>query len=284
MIIFLENGRLGNQLFQYSALKKEFPKDRIILIGFDELSELFDLGDSIIIPKKWFGKVTYKWFRNAIFLLRLTRLISGIEEDSSALDFKLQKKYGIFFSYVLIKNSFFQHRKFTSDLPLNLEIRSKYCEQSKLILSNFIKSNVDSEFVFIHIRRGDYVSWPTLEFPAVLAAKWYFSAMEYFRGKLQNAVFLIFTDDKPYVTDLFMGKPGVIVVNSQGASSDFALMSFCDFGILSASSFSWWAANFSRKRINGAKNFEFVAPNYWIGHASGQWFPTQFHTKWLTFL
>ena len=31
MILHIENGRLGNQLFQYIGLKKYFPKDKIML-------------------------------------------------------------------------------------------------------------------------------------------------------------------------------------------------------------------------------------------------------------
>ena len=33
-IIFLENGRLGNQLFQYHGVRKYYPEELIIFIGF----------------------------------------------------------------------------------------------------------------------------------------------------------------------------------------------------------------------------------------------------------
>lgn len=50
MIIFKELGRLGNQLFQYSALKTLCQHDEnLILFGFEELQTAFDGIDATII-------------------------------------------------------------------------------------------------------------------------------------------------------------------------------------------------------------------------------------------
>jgi hypothetical protein len=128
------------------------------------------------------------------------------------------------------------------------------------------------------------VEWPSFDFPAVLPAKWIFQAMEYFKERIENAVFLIFTDDKQYAQDIFLGREDVVLVKNKNALDDFLVMSLCNFGILSSSTFSWWAANFSRKENSQKMNYEFVAPNFWAGHAVNKWFPPNFHSQWITYL
>jgi len=284
MIILLGNGRLGNQLFQYSFIKKAFPTELAILVGFDESAELCYLNNSIVVPKKYFGKITYKVFRGAIALLSTLRLISRLEEDTSGSEFKIIKTYGLFFNILLIRNSFFQHEKFTENLPNDLEIKGKHLERARFLISEMLSANPNRELVFIHIRRGDYVEWPSSTYPAVISAAWIFKAVNYFKNKLSYPIFLIFTDDRQYVEDIFLGKDDFVILKQSDPIIDLAIMSLCDFGILSASTFSWWAANFSRKRNSKTLNNEFIAPNFWAGHASSNWFPPNFYTKWLTYL
>ena len=284
MIILLANGRLGNQLFQYSFIRKQFSAERIILVGFDEAAELCNLGNAFLIPKKYFGQITYRIFRGTLSLLGIIRLISGLEEDASGPEFNLIKKYGVFVNLILIRNSFFQHENFTNEVPRNLEIKIQHQKKAKFLVEQIFSADPRKELVFIHIRRGDYVQWPSPEFPAVLSAKWVFDAMGYFKNKLASPIFLVFTDDRQYVEDIFSGKDDVVVMNPQTPASDLALMSLCNFGILSASTFSWWAANFARKRLSEAIEYEFIAPNFWAGHASSEWYPPNFYTKWLHYL
>ena len=284
MIIFLGNGRLGNQLFQYSFLQKEFPGERVILIGFDEVAELCEMRNTLVIPQKYFGKIAYRFFKDVIALLGISRLISSIQEDSISPEFTLIKKYGIFSKIILIRNSFFQNKKFTNDLPLNIGIKNKHQERAEFLIDQIANAHPNKELVFIHIRRGDYVQWPSLEYPAVLSAKWVFEAISYFKNKLTAPIFLVFTDDKPYALDVFFGKEDIIIMKSENAATDLVLMSLCNFGILSASTFSWWAANLSRRRLGGAIKYDFIGPKYWVGHSQGQWFPPNFYSQWVTYL
>jgi hypothetical protein len=284
MIIFLGNGRLGNQLFQYSYLINELPNERAILVGFDEAAELCDLSNFYVIPKKHFGKISYVAIRGVITLLGFIRLISRIEEDVSGFEFKITKNYGLFFNIILIRNSFFQHKKFTQDLLSDLKIKSQHLDAAKFLISQAFDAELTRKLVFVHIRRGDYVEWPSTQFPAVLPAKWIFNAMEYFKNKIESPIFLIYTDDRHYAQDVLSNRADIVLMDSINAIEDMATMSLCNFGILSASSFSWWAANFARKNLSQKTNHEFVAPNFWAGHASGKWFPPNFCSQWLTYL
>ena len=46
MIIFFKSGELGNQIFQYLAIKKYDNSSRIITFGLDEINDIFDPNSS----------------------------------------------------------------------------------------------------------------------------------------------------------------------------------------------------------------------------------------------
>ena len=57
---------------------------------------------------------------------------------------------------------------------------------------------------------------------------------------------------------------------------NFYIMKNCDGGILSPSTFAWWAAYFSQKKI-------FYAPEYWHGHRKKKFHPQGFKTSFLNY-
>jgi len=60
------------------------------------------------------------------------------------------------------------------------------------------------------------------------------------------------------------------------------MMSLCDGGVLSASTYSWWPAFFSFYKN---KNKVFFAPKYWAGHRLKQYFPLNFsYTSFLKYI
>ena len=132
----------------------------------------------------------------------------------------------------------------------------------------------------MHIRRGDYINYPNSEKPAVIPAFWYKKMMKEVRLLTCNPFFIVCTDDVPYAIEIFGDSLDVFISNGEKEDFDFALMSECDGGILSASSFAWWAAYFIHLRNPKALLF---APKYWIGHASNVWNPESIKTPWITY-
>ena len=100
------------------------------------------------------------------------------------------------------------------------------------------------------------------------------------RKEVKNPVFLIFTDDFHYVNDFFGSEKDMYIVDND-YSIDFTLMSMCDHGILSASSFAWWASVFLKGK---SENSILIAPNYWIGHREKKWWPVRLKANWITYL
>jgi hypothetical protein len=86
------------------------------------------------------------------------------------------------------------------------------------------------------------------------------------------------TGDDPGWAEARLAGPDTVFSTLQ-AGEDLALMARCDAGILSASSFAWWAAWFADRRSDGP----FLAPLHWLGHAIGEWWPEHVASTFITY-
>ena len=281
MIISIEDGRLGNQLFQYSALKKLFPTEKLILVGYDALDHLVEPIDAKLIKKSqlpsWLPLVLLRKF---ILLLSNIRLLSSISEKKSQMSYWLETKKGVIFNINVLKSTFFQHTTIAEDLKLQFRIRECHSQKAISWISRNLPEKCQKKLVFIHIRRGDYLTWPDQNNPAVLDLDWYLKAMEYMGTRINNPLFIVLTDDIHYAKDVFSKYPNV-VISENCQYVDLALMTQCRMGILSASSFAWWGAWFSIQ--NEKDNNIYIAPKYWGGHRTFHWFPEGFIFDWITY-
>jgi hypothetical protein len=285
MIILFENGRLGNQLFQYIGIKKLYKEHKIILIGFESLMHACNYIDAYIISKKIFKYQLFLKATQFFFgILAIIRLISSANElCNDANEYGIKLKKGLFCNIILVIDSYFQDKIFFNDIPKHLDIKKEIRESGIYKLQKLCKGATNRAKVFVHIRRGDYVAWPDRAKPAVLPYSWYAKAIIRIREVLDDPLFIICTDDIPYAEDFFKEDENFIIMQTD-ESSDLAIMSQCDHGILSSSSFSWWAAYFSsRKSIDSDKRFLFIAPIYWLGHRERKWHPSGIRTDWIEY-
>lgn len=270
MVIFFESGRLGNQLFQYVALRSLFPKpQKIILIGFDSLKNTFDGIDAIFIKKN-----------NLLisFLVRVVRKLermgwldcifnTGFESDSEN---KISIKKNIpWLNILYIKESYFQAEYFLDEKIIRC-IKFKPTIKNQLPV-NYQSTNNESCLIFVHIRRGDYLWWPSENYPAALNDEWYLNQIEYLKEQYSNSKIIIFTDDPCYVNKYIIPRldsEKELVHISEAA--DMYLMSICNAGILSPSSYSLWGVILNKNFMNSI----FLAPEYWIGHRKNVWYPS----------
>lgn len=124
-----------------------------------------------------------------------------------------------------------------------------------------LKSRVlaDTHSVFVHFRRGDYVTLPSAaSVHGAAALDYYQSAVELLRSKVANPSFYVFSDDMDWVKQHFKAE-GAVYVEGLEACEDLELMKSCRHGIIANSSFSWWAAWLNE---NGEKVV--VAPKQWF--------------------
>jgi hypothetical protein len=113
----------------------------------------------------------------------------------------------------------------------------------------------------------------------VLPGSWYRRQIQILWDHIPGGHFIVLSDDIPYAKEL-VGNERDVVICSESAEVEFALMTLCNGGVLSASSFSWWGAYFARRDSKAAV---FMAPLYWLGHRTGAWEPKGIETDWLTY-
>jgi len=282
MIVFFESGKLGNQLFQYCAMKKFQPDGLIVAVGMRELKDNFS-GIEIVGLSK-FGKLIEKIIRRigekrTEYASTKLRLLTMVEEVRSSSGIKFSVTPGLIKNLIYFKAGYYQSEDKVDDgIAEHITLNQKNRDIADQFYK-FIPGDKANRF-FVHVRRGDYVNWPNSQSPAVLPLDWYRTQMNHIRSKNPNALFIVVSDDKPYVNEFFSNEKDVVIACGD-MISDFAVMTKClGGGVLSASSLSWWASYFIRRDNLGAT---FVAPTFWGGHRLGSWYPEQIQTTWINY-
>jgi hypothetical protein len=281
MLIFQESGRLGNQLFQYAALKTLCQSDeKLLLFGFNELELTFDGIDAKIIngnSPRYERRLYYRGYSSLDWLSH-KGLITRISERYQLDKYELTQKKGLFNSIRFVEKAYFQKESlFNREVVKNLVFKDSILGDTKYLLDTIAPSNIK---IFIHIRRGDYLFWPSKNNPALLPASYYKKCIDIIRSKISDPFFIFTSDDPFYVEDIFSDLKNSYI-SRQSSIEDFALMSYCHGGILSASSFSWWAAYFAHlNHPNGI----FLAPKYWGGHPVKSWYPPNIESNFLIYI
>lgn len=282
MIIFFERGQLGNQLFQYCAMRKFQPRGSIIAIGLTELKAAFSGVD--LVGATWFGKLLERIVRRVgeqriNYVARELRIFTVVEEDFCGTGVEFKVTPGLLRQIAYFKAGFYQAENI-GDTYVNLPIKINpeiYKTAGKLL--DALPCRPDERF-FVHVRRGDYAKWPSPNASALLPLNWYLTQITRIRKAFPSAFFIIVSDDLPYVVKFLSDLERVYISNSD-KFTDFALMAQCmGGGILSASTFSWWAAHFARQANPKAR---FIAPLYWGGFRMGGWYPPEINTSWLEY-
>ena len=281
MLIYFENGRLGNQFFVYSALRGLYPNQRLVLFGFGTLKQAIESVDAIIIENRKLPRLLEFGIKQFLVVLAKLRIIGTIQESRENSTYLVKKASGLIFNLHLLKPSYFQHQDVLEKINPSLRLNEDIFRKASDWLEEKVVKSSDQNLVFVHIRRGDYLTWPSREYPAVLEKQWYIRAMDRMRAKVKNPIFLLLTDDPYYAKDCF-GVQSDILISENDQLVDLALMSLCQHGILSASSFAWWGAWFSEKRSSDEGIY--MAPKYWGGHRKKEWIPEGFIANWITYI
>jgi hypothetical protein len=207
---------------------------------------------------------------------RVWGLISEASDD---------QRYSIHFSKgileeIAILDGFFQNEAILKNFSCDeYPLRSELLEKSR----EWIHSNVVARGLtpyFLHVRRGDYVRWPSIDHPAVLPLKWYKKQMNEIAQADKRAHFIVSSDDHPYVEEQFGSHP-MVSIHRGSQVDDFFMMAQCSGGgILSASTFCWWAAFYGKQFF---KNSHYVAPHYWAGWRQKEWYPHAIETSWIEY-
>jgi hypothetical protein len=280
--IFFEYGRLGNQLFQYAAIKSIYPNSRLVLFGFSSLNQLIERPQAIIITD--LGKFRYfikRLFRTSLNIIsEKLKIIPCLNEKNIFGTCSIVENSGLYKKIKYIKSGNFQSEKYFDENFLNrIKIKQSAIKIAEDELSK-LKINTTASIFFIHIRRGDYLWRNPGESPA-LSTEWYLKAIAIVKKYSPVANFIVCSDDIEYAKSKFSHLDGFHFFH-KSEIIDLVMMTLCQGGIMSASSYSWWAAYFSRKRFQGGL---YIAPNYWMGHWKKAWDPSpEIKVNWIKYV
>ena len=272
MILIFEHGRFGNQLFQFNFCLKFLKKDeKIIFLGFDELSKFIKKNKKFIFltKKNFIVKIVlrYRNFLNKI--IKKLKIFKYIYENNHQ---KLIVKNGIFKNMLLI-NGFFQREKYVIK-NFNSYLKNNPIENKAIQTIKSIKKNNKQKIFFVHIRLTDGITNPSKKYPAVLPLAWFFKCQHILQKKFSNCKFIYLSDDTKYLRENFRNET---YIQNKELFFNFFLMKNCDGGIISPSTFSWWACYLSNQKDN------FYAPKHWIGHKRRKTFPKFIETSFLKY-
>jgi len=293
MIISIASGQFGNQLFQYLFCKKLVSErgksEKIVLIGFQDIKKCFEdncFQNTLFIKRenRFHRILLNRILRNIIFkIVSKLKIIStcSIRKEIILEQFERETtEYyttnGLFKNIIYLPTFYAQSETFfNKEDAERLIIKPKYRDQA----SEFTSLDHGKIKVFVHLRLGDYHHFTIMGKPTTLPISYFDQCCKEFEIKYKNKiVFYIFSNEKNLEKFNFIKQLSNYKVFSNDFFVDFALMTQCNGGVISASSFSWWGSYFMKDKI------EIFAPKYWLGFSSGIDFQTQTTRKDMTLI
>tara|TARA_B100000902_G_scaffold394806_1_gene451941 strand:- start:1705 stop:2583 length:879 start_codon:yes stop_codon:yes gene_type:complete len=261
-------GRLGNQLFQYAALKSLSLENNLNIV-LPYLTNSFHHGQKSLLPE---FNLDVKYMNRALLSLLLHKRYYEKEEYI----YKYDENFFKIKDFTSIKG-YFQNlkyfKRYKEQICMELTPKKKYIDSAQKIISEIKSKYPNHELVSLHIRLGDaknnkghadilYGSNMQILDQSSMFSKYINKSIDFFRSK--NVKFLIFFGgsrdenddyDRDWVYRSFKSDQ-FIVMSCENPLIDYSLISLCDHNILShVSSFSWWAAYTNRN-----KNKTMIAP------------------------
>lgn len=271
MILFYSDGRLGNQIFQLAFLREiSKPKEIIVTFNLKKVLSTFNINlrvNNIEVENKIWQFASRKIFFYFFELLAFLKIINIIYEDLDNISY--HKKNGLFWFITYVRTGFFQSEKFFNKDKFLSEVRIKepYLKEAQEFLKN-IPENFTK--IFIHVRRGDYLTEVFNNKRGInLPLSYYIKAIELVNKGINNPYYIILSDDIEFA-EIAFNQLNYKVISHNSFIVDLAVMTLCDGGIISNSSYSWWGAFLLKnKKV-------VIMPKYWYGWKD----KTQSH-KWI---
>jgi hypothetical protein len=235
------HGRLGNQMFQYAALKS-------IATEHD-----YDFN----IPPSNFED---QWYDHQLFKVFKLNSLSERQIKKNCSNEILSEKC-FHFDQDLYENcpdnvdlfGYFQSEKYFKKNSGQIKNDFAFKEEIVSLAMDFLNTIKSKEVASVHVRRGDYVGKP-----------WHdCCTLEYYKEALslidKSIPVILFSDDPNWIMrqDIFDHDRFLVSENNDNAF-DLCLMTFCDYHIIANSSFSWWGAWLSNSK-------KVIAPKKWFG-------------------
>jgi hypothetical protein len=243
-VIVKLKGGLGNQLFQYAigkfvSLKFEMPlyfdlssfnSDKLRTFSLNVFASEFGIYEPKMEKKHWYNLLINAFYKTPTLL---------VEEN-----FKFDPTVFERIKSDTMLDGYWQSEKYFESIRASILNEITIQSNSEAYLSFHKQIISANNAIFIHVRRGDYISNPeTLKFHGVKGLDYYKTALTKLRSSFNTSSIFIFSDDIEYVKNNFtwIGDYAIIDGNLKDYE-ELMLMSECKHAIIANSSFSWWGA------------------------------------------
>lgn len=225
-------GRLGNQMFQYAALRGiASHKGYWYSIPTNtSLMECFKISNTL--PNQNHNAISVGGFEFD------QEFFNTCPDDVDIVGYFQSEKY-------------FKH--------IENQIRQDFTFHDRIygLCSHYRKNKFpNTEVISLHIRRTDYITDPNFE---CLSLEYYNNALK----ELPDLPVMVFSDDPAWCKDQFAHKRFTISL-SNDPYIDLCLMSMCDYHIIANSSFSWWGSWLGKSKKT-------IAPRKWFCGEFANW-------------
>ncbi len=252
------SGGLGNQMFQYAFAAYLAEANGAVVLNDAryktlpshhgmELRKVFDLPETLPIVHE---RCRYGYNEDSV-LFRTVRRLTGVELRTRHVFFEHPGKSGLVSQKRMDRDMYFvgwwQDLRYIFPVEERLKrdfVFRPFPDGRNRAFAEGVLAN--RETVSVHVRRGDYLTVGALNLGE---SGYYRNAMDAARIRLQNPLFVVFSDDIGWCRREFGAKSDVVFAdwNQDGDSYlDLRLMSLCRHAVVANSTFSWWAAFLNR--------------------------------------
>lgn len=263
MYRIVNQGRLGNEMFQYAMMLALRHKTK----GPVFLSSLRDLPNYFEIPLRLqIDHIAYRSYYRAATKIRRNEILPEQDFEDCTKIHSVESLTKA--DHCSIRGYFQSHRYFEEVDPIvrkHFQVKRGLRQQFQARHRPFNGRS----YISVHIRRGDYLNLNLfgddsgLNLPA-----------EYFLRGIQHAVnetgidrVCIVSDDPVYASEVALKTEGSIELRHGSVIDDFQIILNANACVSSNSTFSWWGAFLNPKRPF------VVAPQYFLGFKNGHEFP-----------
>jgi len=221
MTTFGNNGRLGNQLFQYASMigiSKKFGAH--LKLPTWKCADYFE-GDFPV------GSEDELWGREV-----KETTFCYVPDWPAIKENEIVDVYGYLQSYKYWQD-------YEKEVRSALTFKKEFVERVKQTIKFDTKLNP----IALSIRRGDYVGNPNYHLLPIIG--YYYKALIEFFDDWKERDVIIFSDDIPYCRNHFGCLPNVTFSENNSDIEDVCLMAQCDDFIIGNSTFSWWGSYLS---------------------------------------
>ena len=296
LVVKISEG-LGNQLFMYAnafSLKEKYQLDLFIdrYSGYYNKKSInnFLLNNFNISSKYALNEYTFDSNRKNL-LKKFLQLFDKFAKKKKFIFETKNSDKSTFFSQIDLKKT-----KSLCFLDGNFESEKYFIDYRNKLLKEFTLKNIfgikDNEFlkliktknvVSISIRQNRYSERINNKYDKNSIEKSYIflnaqleyikESIKFFKDKIENPIFLIWSNDFSNLDNFFSKDEYIFVVNKENKIlSDFYLLTQCKYFIIAPSTFSWWGAWLSNaddkicvrpKKLNNSNNIDFW-PDRWV--------------------